>query len=920
MARSIAVAAAMAAVLAFFPCRSAPARSLPADFASSPARPLAAAGQRLLAIAPEEALLAVHEIDSDTGVPSLAGEIRVGLEPVSVRVRPGRPDEAWVVNALSDDVSVVDLSLGIAVATIPVGDEPADVAFTHDGSRAFVTLAGEDAVAILDAADRRVLSRVAVPGAAPRRVEVARGGRFAIVASFASGNRTTILLAGQDDSGGPRAGLIGPDDHPRSPGRLPDADLVAVDVRTGRLARRTVRGVGTILLGFAQHPARGRLFVANTEARNRGASLAEIRGRAVENRVTVVDRTRTGATVRPVSLDAGDAASSLAQPTDVALDPASGRVFVAAFGSNRVGVLDEDGRTLAVWPVSSGGRGLGPRGVVHRTESGTLYTLNRLDSTISAIDAASGEVLAVVAATAFDPVPTSVREGRRLFHDATATSASGRVSCASCHVDAGSDHLAWDLGDPSLPDEAGPGGIVFEGKKGPFATPPLRGLSGTDPFHWRGDRASIEDFAEAFVTLLGRDAPPSPDEAAALAAYLSSIRAAPNPRLAIDRVLGARAARGFAAFRAPGRFYQGRSCAACHALPLGTDRVIVRRDSLAIPGVNDLNPAALARIGGKLGRAPKTGYGLGHDGRHATLDALLASIVTLAGPIPPEDRRDLAAFLEEFDTGTAPSVGRGFSIDRLSARSGIAAAAAAALAAEARLAHADVIVSGIVEGERRNLLFDPRRDALLGESGGVGEMTIESLIALAARGRALATMRAVPPGEGRRLSIDRDGDLLSDGDEPAYGCDPLDPDTDGDGWEDGIETAEGTDPADAGSRPSDPRRPVIDSLELARSRPYSRLRLVVHGRTVMEGAVAEIALDGDRALGIGLQSPPLTWTVDAGIVRVGEDPARVRVPLVPVGPGAWATLADFDANLSRVRFDVVVENPTGARSAVARGR
>ncbi len=66
----------------------------------------------------------------------------VGLEPVAVAARSN--DEAWVVNHLSDSVSVVKLDgdkSGV-VRTLLVGDEPRDVVFAGPGrKRAFITTA-----------------------------------------------------------------------------------------------------------------------------------------------------------------------------------------------------------------------------------------------------------------------------------------------------------------------------------------------------------------------------------------------------------------------------------------------------------------------------------------------------------------------------------------------------------------------------------------------------------------------------------------------------------------------------------------------------------------------------------------------------------------------------------------------------------
>src|SRR5919197_4577952 len=62
-------------------------------------------------------------------------EIPVGMEPVSVAARSNT--EAWVVNNLSDDVSVLDLTTLHTRATLRVGDEPSDVVFAGSPARAY---------------------------------------------------------------------------------------------------------------------------------------------------------------------------------------------------------------------------------------------------------------------------------------------------------------------------------------------------------------------------------------------------------------------------------------------------------------------------------------------------------------------------------------------------------------------------------------------------------------------------------------------------------------------------------------------------------------------------------------------------------------------------------------------------------------
>src|SRR6185436_14198183 len=116
-----------------------------------------------------------------------------------------------------------------------------------------------------------------------------------------------------------------------------------------------------------------------------------------------------------------------------------------------------------------------------------------------------------------DPTPPAIRNGRDFLYDAKLAGA-GLVSCASCHIDAEMDLLAWDLGNPQGNMETNtakisasqlliPGGassnFVFHPMKGPMTTQTLRGLRGLDPLHWRGDRTNFFHFIGAFSGLLG---------------------------------------------------------------------------------------------------------------------------------------------------------------------------------------------------------------------------------------------------------------------------------------------------------------------------------------------------------------------------------------------------------------------------------
>jgi len=105
---------------------------------------------RPLAMSPDGSrLFAVNTPDNRLEVFSVAGgglthtdSIPVGMEPVAVAARTD--NEVWVVNHLSDSISIIDLSASPAqvVRTLLVGDEPRDIVFAGTtGNRAFVSTA-----------------------------------------------------------------------------------------------------------------------------------------------------------------------------------------------------------------------------------------------------------------------------------------------------------------------------------------------------------------------------------------------------------------------------------------------------------------------------------------------------------------------------------------------------------------------------------------------------------------------------------------------------------------------------------------------------------------------------------------------------------------------------------------------------------
>jgi len=215
-------------------------------FESGQVRPLAMSpnGSRLFAVNTPDDRLEIFDLTS--GTPVHAASVPVGLEPVAVAARSD--GEVWVVNHLSDSVSIVDVATSPprVTRTLLVGDEPRDIVFAGPGGNlAFITTAhrgqnsgvpladlttpgiGRADVWVFDATDlgtglggdpRKVLHLF---GDTPRALAVAPGGSTVYAAVFHSGNQTTALSEGIVCNGGASAGTCNLPDGSDMPGGLP---------------------------------------------------------------------------------------------------------------------------------------------------------------------------------------------------------------------------------------------------------------------------------------------------------------------------------------------------------------------------------------------------------------------------------------------------------------------------------------------------------------------------------------------------------------------------------------------------------------------------------------------------------------------------------------------------------------------------
>ena len=506
------------------------------NFETAQVRPLAvsADGQRLYAVNTPDGRLEIFSIAP--GLVPLAS-VPVGIDPVAVAEDPrGR---VWVVNHLSDSVSIVDVARTPprVVQTLWVGDEPRDIVFAGaERERAFITTARRgqnspldpalntagvgranvwvfDSDTIDDTLGGEPLSIITLFGDRPRPLAVSADGLRVYAGIFLSGNKTTVIGPGSFDKGSPgdsADGVAAPDtglilewdgsdwvDHRGIvrtsivPFTLPDADVFEIDA-IDLAQTRAWPGVGTILFNVAVNPVSGELYVSNINSRNAvrfsgpaTRASSSVRGRVADQRITVVDAVGPSPRLLNKHIDFSNPVGSEAErelsvstPLGMAVSADGKTLYLAAFGSGKVAVYDTaelEANTFA------------PDANRQITVSGGGPSAIALDEVrgrayvMTRFDNGISTLdLAMQQETAHiklhSPEPAEITNGRKFLYDANLTSGNGNDSCASCHVFGDTDGLAWDLGDPDATVQPIPNTfITISPAARPFEFHPLKG-------------------------------------------------------------------------------------------------------------------------------------------------------------------------------------------------------------------------------------------------------------------------------------------------------------------------------------------------------------------------------------------------------------------------------------------------------------
>lgn len=487
-------------------------------------------------------------------------------------------------------------------------------------------------------------------------------------------------------------------------------------------------------------------------------------------------------------------------------------LYLAAKGSSKIGIFDTKSLEENSFTPSEKNHitltGGGPTGVLLDKSERFLFVLTRFDNAISVIDAKSRKEIQKL--KMFNPEPQSIVDGRPFLYDANFSSSNGEAACASCHIEADEDALAWDLGNPfgkqfenPNPNHPfAPSLKPFHPMKGPMMTQSLRGMADHGPLHWRGDRTAAQDggdpfdvlgafkkFDEAYVDLLGREEPLSDDEMEVFGNFILQVVYPPNPITKLDNTLTEQQEIGKDVYfnelldSNPNTGFGVATCNDCHTLDedlglFGTNKLTSTPPRFSI----DLKIPHFRNLYTKVGKfgQPKTtntvpgdgifmgdqirGYGYQHDGAvdtlfrfHQSPDSLFLS--------DDNKRHQVVDFLFAFPTGLAPIVGQQVTFSRWNIRSALSKLRVMNEMADS--GQCDLIAKGVLGGHQRGWLRLENGLFQADHNSHKPISYIKLLIKGLFHGQEL-TFTCVPAGSGKRIGIDRDSDGIYDFSQKYY--------------------------------------------------------------------------------------------------------------------------------------------------------
>ncbi len=488
-----------------------------------------------------------------------------------------------ITDATAPSVVLVDPATVKIVRTVKLAGTPAGLAWAGDGKRLFVSESGTHRIAEIDPATGAVTRRLTT-GRYPRGLAVANQRGLLLAADWgldqlavldlATGATKASIPAGRQ----PVAVAVTPDETlafvsnliPATAATAPNhaTEISVIDLQTLKAKPSIQLPLGsTNTRGIAISGNGSTAYVVHTLGRFNLPTTQLDRGWVITNALSIID-VKANKLTATVLLD--QVMDGAADPWGVAVDPAGLRLFISLSGVHQVAVIDLEHlpAILKTNPESLMSdlaalyRGnlirridlpaQGPRGIAASPDGRSLAIAGYFSGNVVLTDVNLTKLVSLPLGPPQEP--DLVRQGEAVFHDANRCFQRW-LSCASCHPDARSDGLNWDLLNDGLGNPKNAKSMVWSGR-----TPPLMSL---------GVRANVEACTNAgFVHLLFTE--PKLQDLKAVIAFLKSLEPVTSPYRKEDGSLTESAQRGEKLYGS-----EQVGCAVCHPAPLFTNLACV---------------------------------------------------------------------------------------------------------------------------------------------------------------------------------------------------------------------------------------------------------------------------------------------------------------------------------------------------------
>lgn len=296
---------------------------------------------------------------------------------------------AYVTNADSGTVSVIDTATNTVSATITTGDVPVGVAVAPDGATAYVTNVASDTVSVIDTATNAVTGTITSPD--PVAVAVSPNGATAYVANGGSTNTVSVIdtatntvTATIDDVPRPVRVAFSPDGataYVIQDQTIGFDNFSVIDTATTTVTASISTG-GANPRGLAISPDGTTAYVVNNFSEN----------------LSVIDTTTSPPTVTAI-LDVGitveeEGVSSVASSYGVAVTPDGATAYVTNL-TGQVLVMDTATNTIAPATIDVGAFS-DPYQLAFTPDGFAAYVANHELGTVSVIDTATSTVIATI--------------------------------------------------------------------------------------------------------------------------------------------------------------------------------------------------------------------------------------------------------------------------------------------------------------------------------------------------------------------------------------------------------------------------------------------------------------------------------------------------------------------------------------------